>query len=144
MLVPQILKLNLGLASFLLSPCLTLISALVARSEALRRRFVERRSWEDSAPLLRDFACWPLPPSAAGATLSGFSASRIFLSALRAQDRGALAGSRHNPHFGHLALGLAYALSHSANGLALASAEIHFSSPAPPSLTGNWGSGLLA
>jgi hypothetical protein len=35
--------------------------SLVARSEALRRRFVERRSWEDAAPPLKDPDRVPAP-----------------------------------------------------------------------------------
>ena len=35
--------------------------SLVARSEALRRRFVEGRSWEDSAPPLKDPDRVPVP-----------------------------------------------------------------------------------
>jgi hypothetical protein len=35
--------------------------SLVARSEAMRRRFVEKRSWEDAAPPLKDPNRIPAP-----------------------------------------------------------------------------------
>src|SRR5258707_15283209 len=114
--------------------------SLVTRSEVLRRRFVEHRTWESAAPSLKVRIASPiLPPSAAGAAawIRRAPHFRLCGALLKRWSNGWTAAS--SLFTAHCAwLGLPYFLFCESSGLGPCASERDIF-PHPPSWPGNGG-----